>query len=189
MIRVLVVDDHLALRAGLRTIIDSEPDMACLGESDGREESLWPLVVRNDPDVVLLDQQLPQTSGLLLCHRLKQRVPTPRVLLYSAYATPELAAAAWLAGADALLDKGAGAQELLDGIRHVARTARLTTPAAVTGQENLAPLDRLILQRMLDGRTGPEVDQELGLTRAERAAAVERILTRIDPDASATPVA
>src|SRR5690349_21601419 len=98
MIRVVVVDDHPALRAGLRTVLNSEAGIACLGESDGRGETLWPLLERTDPDVVILDYHLPQTNGLVLCHQLKHRPPAPQVILYSAYATPSFVFPATVAG-------------------------------------------------------------------------------------------
>jgi DNA-binding NarL/FixJ family response regulator len=79
VIRVIVVDDHPALRAGLHTVLDSEPGIAYAGESNGSEESLWPLLRRVEPDVVLLDYHLPKGDGLQLCYRIKHHVPAPGV--------------------------------------------------------------------------------------------------------------
>ena len=117
MIRIVVVDDHPALRAGLQTVLESEPGIVYAGESDGGEESLWPLLRRVEPDVVLLDYHLPKGDGLQLCYRIKQHVPAPAVIIFSAYASPDLQLPAQLAKADALLNKGVGARELFESIR------------------------------------------------------------------------
>ena len=91
MIRIAIVDDHPALRAGLRTVIDAEPGLVFAGESNGQEESLWPLLRRTRPDLVLLDYHLPESDGLQLCYRIKRQITPPKVLVYSAYASPALA--------------------------------------------------------------------------------------------------
>jgi len=121
MIRIVIVDDHPALRAGLHTVIDSEPGLVFAGESSGSEESLWPLLRSVRPDVVLLDYHLPKGDGLQLCYRITRERPAPRVAIFSAYAGPELLVAARLAGAAALLGKGMGARELFEAIRRVKR--------------------------------------------------------------------
>jgi DNA-binding NarL/FixJ family response regulator len=64
MIRIAVIDDHPALRAGLRTVIDAEPGLVFVGESAGDEESVWPLLRRTEPDLILLDYHLPHGDGL-----------------------------------------------------------------------------------------------------------------------------
>ena len=84
MIRVAVVDDHPALRAGLQTVLDSEPHIVFVGGSDGAEEHLWPMLNLVRPDVVLLDYHLPRGDGLQLCYRIKQDVPAPRVIIFPA---------------------------------------------------------------------------------------------------------
>src|SRR3954451_11468298 len=92
-VRVVVVDDHAAIRMGLRAAIDSRPPLVCVGvAADG--EQLAPLLYRTRPDVVILDYDLPRANGLELCRRVKADVPAPAVLLYSAYADAVLALAA-----------------------------------------------------------------------------------------------
>src|ERR671918_3031462 len=103
MIRVVIVDDHPALRAGLRTVLEAEPGIVVAGETDGDEERLWPLLNHVKPDLVLLDYHLPRGDGLQLCYRIKQQVPAPKVVIFSAYASPTLALPATLAHADGLL--------------------------------------------------------------------------------------
>jgi DNA-binding NarL/FixJ family response regulator len=183
MIRVAVVDDHPALRAGLQTVLESEPGIAYAGESDGGEESLWPLLHRVGPDVVLLDYHLPKSDGLQLCYRIKQQVPAPGVIIFSAYASPDMMLAAQLARADAVLNKGVGARELFGTIRGVAAgESALAAPSAAALQEahtHIADEDRALVGMLLDGTPEGEVARVLGGTIADVRHAVHRTLSAL----------
>ena len=117
MIRIVVVDDHPALRAGLHTVLDAEPGFVFVGESSGAEENVWPVLNRSRPDLVLLDYHLPRGDGLQLCYRIKHDVLAPKVVIFTEYAIPALALPATLARADGLLHKGVGARELFEALR------------------------------------------------------------------------
>ncbi len=121
-ISVLVVDDHPAVRAGLRALIDTEQDMRAVGEASD-EFTLLPAVHRFEPDVVLLDYQLPGTNGIALCRRLKSGRNAPRIVIYSSFVAASMAVPARLAGADALVDKAVPPRELTGTIRRVASGA------------------------------------------------------------------
>lgn len=120
MIRLLVVDDHAAVRAGLISILRREPGLVPLGAVGTATEALREARQR-EPHVALIDYQLPDGDGLTLCRDLKQLPKPPRVVLYSAFARPALAVAATLAGADAMLDKGVEVDDLFDTVRAVGR--------------------------------------------------------------------
>ena len=81
MIRVLVFDDHPALRAGLRAVLGAEPGFVLAGTA-GTAEELLPLVRRTRPDVVLLDYHVPGADGLQLCQRLKRELPPSAVVRF-----------------------------------------------------------------------------------------------------------
>jgi DNA-binding NarL/FixJ family response regulator len=183
MIRVIVVDDHPALRAGLHTVLDSEPGIAYAGESNGSEESLWPLLRRVEPDVVLLDYHLPKGDGLQLCYRIKQQVPAPGVIIFSAYASPELLLPARLAKADGVLNKGVAARELFEAIRSVASGERpLAPPSAALLREvhtQIREEDRALVGMLLDGTGEAEAARTLGTTAAEVRHSVQRVLSTL----------
>ncbi len=193
MIRVVVVDDHPALRAGLHTVLDSEPGIVFAGESTGEEEHIWPVLHRSRPDFVLLDYHLPRGDGLQLCYRIKQDVPTPKVVLYSAYASPSLALPARLARADGILDKGIGARELFDAIRRVHAGEQLVPAVSRTVREESAHrLDaeqRALLGMLLDGATERDVAHTLRIDTRDVRHSVQRILStlRIDVPAGGLP--
>jgi DNA-binding NarL/FixJ family response regulator len=118
-IRVLVVDDHPALQAGLEGLLNGETGISCSGVLAGAE-GLFDAVLNHRPDVVILDYALAESDGLTLCFRLKQQPVPPGVVLYSAYADGAFAVPAAIAQADAVVAKSATVDELLSTIRHVA---------------------------------------------------------------------
>ncbi len=183
MIRIVVIDDHPALRAGVRTVIDSEPGLVYVGESNGTEESVWPLLRRTNPDLVLLDYHLPSTDGLQLCHHIKRQLTPPRVLVYSAYASPPLALPAMLAQADGLIDKGLPARDLFESIRMVCRGERLIPEISryllAEALEQLDEEDRPMVGMLLDGATDNEIAGVLNIAPSDVENATRRILARL----------
>jgi|GEM_PF-1557343 DNA-binding NarL/FixJ family response regulator len=183
MIRVVVVDDHPALRAGLQTVLDSEPGIVFAGESSGEEESLWPMLRRVEPDLILLDYHLPRGDGLQLCYRIKQQVPAPKVIIFSAYASPELMLPARLAHADGLMNKGTGARELFETIRRVAKGEKLIgEPSAAVLRETIARIpeaDRALTGMLLDGSSESDVARTTGQDLKDVRHTVQRILSTL----------
>jgi DNA-binding NarL/FixJ family response regulator len=189
MIRVVVIDDHPALRAGLHTVLDAEPGIVFLGDASGEEETLWPLLRRTHPDVVLLDYHLPHGDGLQLCHRIKRDVLAPKVLVFSAYAGPALALPAALAGADGVLDKGVPARELFEAIRLVNSGERLVEPvsraAMEEAEQRLDPEDLPLIGMLLDGASEHEIAHVLRRKPHEIEHSVQRVLSRLRLDVPA----
>jgi DNA-binding NarL/FixJ family response regulator len=123
VIRVLVVDDHPAVRAGLASLLRIEPGLVPVGAVGTAEQALRQQA-RGTTDVLLVDYDLPDSDGLALCWDAKCGAEPPAVLIYSAFARPRLTIAATLAGADAILDKGAPPEQLFELVRIVAGGGR-----------------------------------------------------------------
>jgi DNA-binding NarL/FixJ family response regulator len=194
VIRLLLVDDHPAMRTGLGAVLAAEPGMVVLGAVASADE-LTPALNRTKPDVVLLDYHLPSSDGLVLCRILKRSVPAPGVLLYSAYADASLAIPAILAGADGLLNKAAPAKDLYDAIRRVARGDRVL-PAVPrdlldAASARLDPEDLPILGMILDGASPADVAATLFLEPRDLSARLDRMIgrLRIEVPAAAGPPA
>jgi DNA-binding NarL/FixJ family response regulator len=122
-IRVLVVDDHPAVRAGLEGLLIGERGLHCvatLAETDGLLEAISEI----RPDVVVLDYALGGDDGLTTCFRVKQRDSPPAVVLYSAYVDRVFTVPAAIAQADATVSKTAPVGELLSAIHDVASGGR-----------------------------------------------------------------
>ncbi|HEY6760485.1 MAG TPA: response regulator transcription factor [Baekduia sp.] len=164
MIRLLIVDDHPAMRAGLTTVLRAEPGIIPLGTASS-EDDLGAMLARTRPDVVLLDYHLPGADGLKLCRQLKRGVPAPAVLLYSAYADSAMVVPAILAGADGLLNKSAPAPELFDALRAVGRGDRVLPPVPrellESAGHRVEPGDLPILAMMVDGTPIDEVAEAM----------------------------
>ena len=182
MIRMLLVDDHPALRTGLTAVLRAEPGLVPLGTA-ADEEELWPALNRTKPDVVLLDYHLPPADGLVLCRRIKRTMPPPKVLLYSAYADASLVIPSMLAGADGLVNKGAPAPELYDAIRTVARGERVMPPLSRelldAAQSQLNEEDIPVLMMALDGTPEGEIARTIGVAPEEMAHRLDRMISRL----------
>ncbi|HET9740604.1 MAG TPA: response regulator transcription factor [Solirubrobacteraceae bacterium] len=182
MITVAIIDDHHAVRLGLRTALLSEPGLEPVGSAANAGEAAV-LMYRTRPDVVLLDYRLPDTDGLTLCRRLKSDVPAPAVVLYSAFADPSMTVPAIVAGADAIVHKGGQTRELFDAIRQTARGDKalppVSEPLLEAAAQALDPED-LPLLGLLVNRTRPtDIAATMRLERAELDRRVAGMLTRL----------
>jgi DNA-binding NarL/FixJ family response regulator len=120
MIRVLVVDDHPVLRAGLEAVLRAEPGFRCVGtapDGAGMRRELG----RARPTVVVLDRRLGDEDGLDLCRELRDRDGGPSVVIYTADDEDEIRDDALAAGAHAVVEKAGGIDLLFDAIRMAAR--------------------------------------------------------------------
>jgi DNA-binding NarL/FixJ family response regulator len=182
-IRVAVLDDHAAVRAGLGAILGSAPDMVSVGAAHD-EAQLHALLRRTDPSVLVLDVHHPGLHGLALSVRLKRRSARPRIVLYSGRGGQLLSVAAAVAGVDAVVGKSDTERALLEAIRAVARGAH-APPAVSLGLQARAaaridPADHPILAMRLAGNSSTEIAATLRLPAAtviERAAAIAVRLT------------
>lgn len=126
-IRVVIADDHLVVRLGLRALLDIHPRIEVVGEANTGEETLA-LVVATRPDVVLLDLRMPDVDGLEFCHRLKLDSPSPAVLFLTSYADDKTILAAIEAGADGYLLKAMAGQDIPSAILTVASGGSVLDP-------------------------------------------------------------
>lgn len=182
MIRVVVVDDHPAVRAGVLAVLRSEPGLVPVGAVAAPDEAVIAAEQRR-ADVALVDYHLKESDGLVLCRRLKSLQRPPGVLVYSAFAGKGLAIPAIIAGADALVDKGAPTDDLFEAIRTVARGT--TAMPALTPELMAATVTRLdtadlpILGMLVDGTPPPEIARVLQLDGGELERRLSEMLERL----------
>lgn len=127
-LRLLIVDDHLVVRRGLRALLATEPGLTIVGEAaDGRAA----IAATRDlaPDVVLLDLEMPTLGGLAAIGAILAERPETAILILTSFATADTALAAVRAGALGYLLKGAGPDELIAAIRQVGRGEPSLPPA------------------------------------------------------------
>jgi DNA-binding NarL/FixJ family response regulator len=182
-IHVLLVDDHPAVRRGIRQLIADQPDMVMIAEhgSASRDTS----AVARWADVAIIDYHLGDRDGLWLTRQIKQRPDAPPVLIYSAFADTTLAVAAIVAGADGMLPKATLGEELPIAVRrlvhgrHYFPAIPASTAAALSTP--LAPHDQAILSMLIHGVSPGEIGPRLGMTPGELEARRQLIVRTIAP--------
>jgi DNA-binding NarL/FixJ family response regulator len=189
-IRVLVVDDHAAVRMGLGGLLEDHLDVELVATAASAREALAD-AARVAPDVAVVDYHLDDSDGLTLCRALKRLPRPPRVLVYSAYADGALAAAAVVAGADGVVSKGTLGEEVVRTIRVLAHGRRAIPPIPRAVQRSLRarlePTDQAILGMLLQGIAPSEIADVLSISPSRlesRRAAMLRTLAAIDTNAT-----
>jgi DNA-binding NarL/FixJ family response regulator len=130
-IRILVADDHPMLREGLVAVLTTQPDFEVVGEAaDGSE--VVRLAERLEPDVILLDLEMPGVDGVTALERLRDGESEARTIVFTAYDTDERILRSLRAGARGYLLKGASRSEIFDAIRTVHSGGSLLGPAVTT---------------------------------------------------------
>jgi DNA-binding NarL/FixJ family response regulator len=169
MIRILIVDDHALLRAGLRGTLEREPGIAVVGEADTAERAVM-LARKLQPDLILLDLLLPRQSGYDALPELAEVAPDARVLVVSSQAAPSSVRRALSAGAAGYLPKRASDGELVAAIRLVTNGggyvdpelgAKLVTPNGSPALDPLSERERDIVHLLALGYTNQEIAGKL----------------------------
>lgn len=182
-IRVVLADDHAVLRAGLKLLLEGEPDMRVVGEAaDGA--AVLPLSEACQPDLILLDLTMPRLGGLEILPLLQKQVPLPKILILTMHDDEGYLRQALQEGASGYVLKKAADVELLSAIRAVMRGEVYIHPAmtrplldgvmpngmpdtARTGEELWATLsdrEQEVLQLVAIGHTGREIADRLSLS-------------------------
>ena len=191
MIHVALLDDHPAILAGLRRLIEHEPDLLIVGAAPNAPE-LARQMSEQRADVLVLDDDLERSDGLSHCRRIKDRPHAPAVIIYTAFASHALALVARVAHADAVVDKNEPVSSLLEAIRLVAagETVLPAIPrdAYETATARLADDDPPVLAMLLGSESLPAIADALGTDRAEIAWRAQHIIGRVRPGATSRRV-
>ena len=184
MIKLLLIDDHFVVRSGLAASLELEDDMKVVGEAERGEDACGQFE-RHQPDVVLMDLQLPGLSGIEATAALLRAHPQARVLIFSTFARDDEIQAALKAGALGYLQKSSSRDDLLAAIRRVAKGERTLPPdIAKRLQDRLAepeitPREREILTLVTRGNANKEIAATLGISEDTVKQHVSRILVKL----------
>ncbi|MBB5081254.1 response regulator transcription factor [Nonomuraea endophytica] len=189
-VRIVIADDEDLIRAGLRIILDSEPDLSVVGEAaDGA--AVVPVVRRERPDVVLMDVRMPAVDGIQATRQLVAMEEPPKVLVVTTFENDDYVYDALRAGADGFLLKRTRPEELVSAIRTVARGESLLFPAAIRGLAGSRPrvpvpgIERLtgregdVLRLMTKGLSNSEIAAELVVSAETVKTHVGNVLTKL----------
>ena len=172
-IRVLVVDDHAVVRAGLRRVLDAESDIETVGEAANADRAVFE-AIEHKPDVVLMDVMMPGKSGIEGMPAVMQAVPAAKVLILSMQDDPRYVQEAFDAGASGYVLKEAADTEVVSAVRAVAGGERYVHPAlgarlveaasAARKRAEVDPLserEREVLRLLALGHTNQEIAKML----------------------------
>ncbi len=177
-IRVLVCDDHLIVRQGIRQVLADAPDIVVMGEAATGPEAIAQVragrAANAGPEVVLLDIAMPQRDGLDILKALKGEFPRLPVLMLSTYPDRQYAVRSLKLGAAGYLNKSADSEQMIEAVRKVAKGQLFITPSVaeqLTGRSVSEIAEQLVLSpntvstyrtRILE-KTGVRNDVELAL--------------------------
>lgn len=193
-IRVLVVDDHPVVRAGLGAIIGYQDDMTPVGEAASAAEAIA-LFESGTPDVTLVDLSLPDLNGIELIAILHAKSAAARFLVLTANAGGSEIGKALKAGAHAYLFKNAPSEELLGAIRTVFHGGRYLSPAVGRKADETAARPELtvreleVLQWVARGHSNLQIAQEVGVTENTIKFHVKNVLSKLGVSSRSKAVA
>ncbi len=192
-VSVLVTDDHRVIAEGLAALIRGTDDLEVAGVAHSAAEALERVSVVA-PDVILLDQLLPDRTGVEVIGEIKRRQPDAAIVMLTSSTDESVLAAAFEAGAAGHLLKTEAAEQVLDAIRLAARgeiliagatLARVVShakqdPARAHRSSPLTPRETEVLRELAAGRQTREIADQLGLTVATVRTYVQEILRKLE---------
>jgi DNA-binding NarL/FixJ family response regulator len=183
-IRILTVDDHPLLRAGIAGLIADEADMIIVAEAANGREAVEQFA-QHRPDVTLMDLQMPEMSGLDALEAIRARNSEARIIVLTTYPGDAQVVRALKAGASGYLLKSTLRKELLATIRSVHAGRKVLSPevtfqvAEHLGEEPLSPMEVRVLQLIADGNANREIAAKLGVTEEAVKGQVRNILSKL----------
>ena len=204
-IRVLIADDHLIVRQGLRLILETEPGFDLVGEAENGLDALR-LCAEHQPDVVLMDLRMPVMDGLAAIERLHQELPQVAVVILTTFNEDDLMRRGLQAGARGYLLKDTDRRTLFDTIRAAVRGETLLRPdilsrllssseipAAPPAKQEarlaLSEREMEVLQAVARGERSKEVAVRLGISERTVKAHLASIYNKLGVDSRAAAIA
>ena len=200
-IRVLITDDHLIVREGLRLILETTDRIEIVGEASDGAECLS-LVSAFKPDVILMDLQMPRMDGITAINHLRRDHPEIAIVILTTFNEDDLMVRGLQAGARGYLLKDTSRENLLDTIQAAARGETLLKPeilarvlsarpatAASTTDSLLTGRELEVLQAAARGERNKEIAYKLGITERTVKAHLASIYQKFSVDSRAAAVA
>ena len=183
-IRILAVDDHPVIRRGIAAIIATQSDMTLVAEASNGREAIQQFRAHR-PDIVLMDLQMPEMSGLDAVSAIRGEFPDARIIVLTTYAGDVQILRAVKAGAQAYLLKNTFHEELIDTIRAVYAGKKKLSPEASfeiaehSTDDALTPAEIAVLRLIAAGNANKEIADQLSLAEDTVKWRVKNILSKL----------
>jgi two-component system NarL family response regulator len=184
-IKVLIVDDHPVVRAGLTSMLGTQPDLEVIGSSSSGEEAIE-RVRRSDPDVLLLDLRMAGMNGVDTLHALMRTGAIARAIILTSFETDEDIYRAFQAGAQGYLLKDTSLREMVEAIRTV-HAGKRYVPSNIASRlaermmrTDLTVRELEILKMLAKGPTNKEIARALGISDNTVRNHVNSIIEKLD---------
>lgn len=199
---IVLVDDHAAVRAGVRVLLEAEPDLTVVGEAGDGAEAIGVLTTTR-PDVVVLDLAMPGLGGLDAIPGLRGASPRTAILVFTMHANTAYVTAAMRAGARGYLLKSARQHDLLAAVRavhtgHGYLQPEITGPLlrrivaderVAAGRGTLTAREAQILEAVADGRSNKEIAAAIGIAEDTVKTHLRRLFEKLGASDRAQAVA
>lgn len=172
MIKVMLVDDHLLLKEGLKKLFEMEGDIEVVADASTGEEAIK-LVKEADVDLILMDISMPGLGGIRAIRKIREIKPEVKIIVLTMHDDETCKIEAFKAGASAYLIKDIGASELLRVIRDICGYPKEESSLVFT------PREREVLSLMVKGKKNKEIAKELGLKEKTVRNYVSNILQKL----------
>jgi DNA-binding NarL/FixJ family response regulator len=190
-VRVVVIDDHEIVRAGINALLGRDGDIQLVGSASTGEEGIE-LVVQTQPDVAVVDYSLPEMSGIEVCERIVASMPRTAVIVLTTYLNDEVILRSVEAGAQAYVYKDVEATELKRAIRAVTKGETVLDPKVagrvvnwankrrIVGAQGLSSQETEVLRCVTRGMTNFAIAEHLQVSENTVKTYLRRIMDKLD---------
>jgi DNA-binding NarL/FixJ family response regulator len=190
VISVVLVDDHMLVRQGIRTVLEKSSEIAVVGEAESYEAAVK-VLSEKQPSVVVLDLQIPNVSGVELCWEITRICPETAILILTAFLNPQLLRSCLAAGARGYLLKETENLDIVAAVKTVAkggtvfdkRTSTLERDIFGDTQQifdSLSPKELQVLSLLCHGLTNNEIADDLKITLNTVKTHIKTIMRKLD---------
>jgi len=188
-IRVILADDHPVVRTGIRALLEQSPDIVIVAEADNGADII-PLVKLHQPDVLILDIEMPQLSGIEVAQAIKEHNFPVRVLALSAHTDQQYVFRILANGAAGYLVKDEAPEMIIEAVRGVASgtegwisrqaAAQMSVFMRKDKEKDLTPREQEVLHLVADGKSNQEIAYLLRISESTVEKHVSSLLTKLN---------